>query len=404
MKCKVCSSDNLVENVSSFAICQDCGALNEDLFMTNSLNFTENNGTSKLSGEIIRMTDTYAKVGGNIIRSTNFEIQNRIKTICDSLGISEEMSISAFRWYKLSLQGNLTRGRSILYTISACIYVVCRQEKTPHLLMDFAHLLEIDVFKIGAIFVKIVVLLNIKVPLIDPSLFLNRFCKKLKFKNNEILQFSMRLVSRMKRDWIVTGRTPNNVCGAALVLASRVFGEERSIHEVAKVVRGTYNTINSRLSEINDTQSANLTISDFKTIWLEKEEDPPVTKVKNKLTIEKEIKIIHTPGEDIDEIFDFTFDEQFLEKNEVSNEEINSSEIEDFILTENEANQKENIWNEMFSDYIENKNEKINVKKKEKKIRQKETYETVEDALKGVLKEKRMTTKINYEALKDLFQ
>lgn len=406
LKCTICGSINFEENLQSgHAICKNCGALNEESFMTSALNFTENNGVSQLNGEIIRMTDTYAKVGGSIIRSTNFQIQNQIKTICDSLGLSEEVALSAFRWYKLSLQGNLTRGRSILYTLSACIYIVCRQEKTPHLLMDFAHLLEIDVFKIGAIFMKIVVFLNVKVPLIDPSLFLNRFFIKLKFKNPEILTFSMRLIARMKRDWIVVGRRPNNLCGAALVTASRVYEEERTVNQVSKVVRVSPHTINIRLAEMSETQSANLSISDFFNIWLEKEEDPPVTKALNKAAEEKiNQTVMLTPTSEAELHEDFTFDDKFLQSFHDEDVSINSSEIDDFILTEDEARAKENIWNNMFDDYLKNREFKQQPKKKEnKKIKIKEEYETVEDALKGVLKDKRVTSKINYDALKDLF-
>lgn len=404
-KCKGCGSTNFEENHQPAGlICKTCGALNEEAFITSSLNFTETNGVSQLNGEIIRMTDTYAKVGGSIIRSTNFQIQNQIKTICNSLGLSEEIALTAFRWYKLSLQANLTRGRSILYTLSACIYIVCRQEKTPHLLADFAHLLELDVFKIGNIFMKIVMYLNIKVPLIDPSLFLNRFFQKLKFKNSEILSFSMRLIARMKRDWIVVGRRPNNLCGAALVTASRVFNEEKSVIEVSKVVKVSPATINIRLTEMCDTQSANLSIKDFSNIWLEKEEDPPITKSKNKLNDEKIIETgILTPLTESHEDL-LSFDDDFLETCVNSDESIDSNEINEFILTEDESHAKENIWNAMYNDFLTERSQKVKFKKKEShKRKPKEIYETVEDALKGVLKDKRMTNKINYEALKDLF-
>lgn len=405
LKCAVCGSVNFEENLQvGHAICRDCGALNEEAFITSALNFTETNGVSQLSGEIIRMTDTYAKVGSSFIRSTNFQIQNQIKTICDSLGLSEEISLSALRWYKLSLQANLTRGRSILYTLSACIYIVCRQEKTPHLLLDFANLLEINVFKIGAIFMKIVIFLNIKIPIIDPSLFLNRFYRKLEFENIKILHFSNRLIARMKRDWIVIGRRPNNLCGAALVIASRVFHEERTVSEVAKAVCVSPNTINQRLLEISDTESANLSVSNFNQIWLEKEEDPPITKLQNKLTEDKLIKsVIMTPPSEVDHEEDFTFDNDFLETFDYEEENMNSSELEDFILTEDESKAKENIWNNMFDEYLKNKPSKVRKKKDPNKIKTNIEYETVEEALQDVLKSKRMTTKINYDALKDLF-
>lgn len=404
-KCKACGSTALEENYLSGGVCcKKCGTLNEELFITSSLNFTESNGASQLNGQIIRITDTYAKVGSNIIRSTNFQVQNQIKNICASVGLSEEIAMCAYRWYKLSLQGNLTRGRNILYTLSACIYIVCRQEKTPHLLNDFAHLLDLDVFKVGNIFMRIVVLLNIKVPLIDPSLFLHRFFSKLNLKNDKILLLAMRIISRMKRDWIVVGRRPNNLCGAALVTSSRIYGEERSVWEVSKVVKVSPQTINMRLKEMCDTESANLSVKEFVNVWLEKEEDPPVTKNRSKIIDEKSIGSgILTPPSEISEKELFTIEESMLENHD--EDSFDSEELDCFILTKEEAKQKEKIWDFMYDDFLKEKALRGSTRKKEhKKRKPKEVYETVEDALKGVIKDRKMTNKINYAALKGLFK
>ena len=43
---------------------------------------------------------------------------------------------------------------------------------------------------------------------------------------------ALRLVQRMKRDWIQTGRRPSGICGAALLIAARVHGFRRTQREV----------------------------------------------------------------------------------------------------------------------------------------------------------------------------
>ena len=249
--------------------------------------------------------------------------------------------------------------------------------------------------------------LNVKVPLIDPSPFLHRFFAKLKLKNEKILFFAMRLISRMKRDWIVVGRRPNNLCGAALVTASRIYGEERSVLEVAKAVRVSPHTINIRLKEMCDTQSANLTVSDFFNVWLEKEEDPPITKHKLKMVDDKTIESgMLTPTSDISEKDTLAIDENFLTKFDDSGteESIDSDELECFILTKEEAMQKEKVWNSMYDNFLKERAVRASTRRREpKKRKPRETYDTVEEALRGVIKEKKMTNKINYEALKGLF-
>jgi hypothetical protein len=55
-----------------------------------------------------------------------------------------------------------------------CDRQVCRREKTPHLLLDFSDLLQVNVFVLGSVFMKLVRLLNLNMPLIDPSIFIPR--------------------------------------------------------------------------------------------------------------------------------------------------------------------------------------------------------------------------------------
>lgn len=50
----------------------------------------------------------------------------------------------------------------------------------------------------------------------DPCLYIPRFAQLLEFgeKNHEVSMTAMRLVQRMKRDWMHTGRRPSGLCGA----------------------------------------------------------------------------------------------------------------------------------------------------------------------------------------------
>ena len=50
----------------------------------------------------------------------------------------------------------------------------------------------------------------------DPCLYIPRFAHALEFgeKTHEVSMTAMRLVQRMKRDWMHTGRRPSGLCGA----------------------------------------------------------------------------------------------------------------------------------------------------------------------------------------------
>lgn len=70
----------------------------------------------------------------------------------------------------------------------------------------------------------------------------------------------------MDRDWMVTGRRPSGLCGAAILIASRFHGFKRSIKEITDVVHVCDETIRRRLEEFSHTSTANLTKTEFESI------------------------------------------------------------------------------------------------------------------------------------------
>jgi len=71
-------------------------------------------------------------------------------------------------------------------------------------------------------------------PVIDPSLFIHRFCDKLEFgeKLSVVSMTALRLLQRMKRDWICHGRRPTGLVGAAILIAARYHGFKRTTNQI----------------------------------------------------------------------------------------------------------------------------------------------------------------------------
>jgi transcription factor IIIB subunit 2 len=63
---------------------------------------------------------------------------------------------------------------------------------------------QINVFVLGAVYLKLCRKLSIRLPIVDPSLYIVRFTHRLEFgdKTHEVGMTALRLVQRMKRDWI----------------------------------------------------------------------------------------------------------------------------------------------------------------------------------------------------------
>jgi transcription factor IIIB 90 kDa subunit len=70
---------------------------------------------------------------------------------------------------------------------------------------------------------------------------------------------ALRLIARMRRDWMSYGRRPNGLCGAALIIAARMHNFYRSQADVVRVVRIGNVALRERLQEIDRTPTALLT-------------------------------------------------------------------------------------------------------------------------------------------------
>lgn len=171
----------------------------------------------------------------------------------------------------MALNRRLTHGRKNSHVIAACVYMVCRLEFTPHILLDLSDVMQVNVYDLGKTYLKLSSMLCLKIPPIDPCIYIMRYAHKLniKGKSNEVQMTALRLVSRMKRDWMHAGRRPSGLCGAALLVSARLHGLHCSIKDVIKVVKVCETTIRKRLNEFGDTPSSKLTLEEFLSIDLE---------------------------------------------------------------------------------------------------------------------------------------
>lgn len=204
----------------------------------------------------------------------------RLKALGSQLeGISTQLVEGAQRLFLLAIQNKFLQGRKHDNVIAACLYVACRRDNTPHMLIDFSDAIQTNLYVLGSTFLKFIRALKLTVPIIDPSLFIRRFASQLEFesKTNDVAMTALRLVSRMKRDWLQVGRRPSGICGAALLVAARIHGFKRSQQEITRVVCVAESTLRKRLLEFSHTPAGALTVTQFgqQDIDATKEENPP---------------------------------------------------------------------------------------------------------------------------------
>ncbi|KAF4713857.1 transcription factor TFIIIB subunit brf1 [Perkinsus olseni] len=259
-------------------VCLGCGEVLEENRVVCELSFTQSGDRTGVNGQSVPW------LGGGGRRGAGYSSENsrlltlqrgstRIEWIGNRLELPTSTMDEAKRLFSLAAQRNFTAGRKTSVVAAACLYIVCRRDRTPYLLIDFSDVLHVSVREIGQMYMKLVRLLSLDkvldIPVIDPSMFMERFSSHLGLgdKQNQVVHTAIRLIQLMSRDWICTGRRPTGLCGAALLIAARYHGvEDVTANSVAGVVRIGAVTLKRRLYELKHTPTAALTTEQFKSL------------------------------------------------------------------------------------------------------------------------------------------
>lgn len=325
MKCNLCGSSNIdFYEAAGQSICCDCGAVLEESTIVNSIEFQESGDRAQVIGQYVSATCSKpysGRMGGRTNDgrdsrdATLTNARRAISQVANSLRLRSIFVDRAFRLYQLALQRGFIFGRKQNHVIATCLYIICRQEKSPHLLLDFSDALQINVYVLGRSFLHFIRMLNIQLPIIDPSLYIHRFAHLLDLthvsiqefdeeqkKNVEegrpkvvtppivpseyvenskslldsIINLSLRIIHRMNKDWMVLGRRPDGICAAALLISCRSHNIIITQEYICSIFRICKETIRNRLLEFKVLPCAQFSIKDFfKNDQFDFEFDPP---------------------------------------------------------------------------------------------------------------------------------
>ncbi|KAG8896913.1 transcription factor TFIIIB subunit brf1, partial [Tulasnella sp. 403] len=273
--------------------CMECGVVLSENALVSEITFGETSrgaaiahGTLVAEGSkwVVDVEEEAGDPGTNIGRV-------RIAQVATAMGIPDTIRESALRFYKLAVAARFTKGRRSRLVVAACLYAACQHAQFGYMLIDFSDLLQINVFVLGATYLKLIKVLHMPRPYaIDPAHYIARFAALLEFGDEtpKVAHDAARLVKRFRADWMDTGRRPAGICGACLLLAARMNNFRRSVQEIVQVVKIADQTLIKRLEEFKNTGSSALTIEQFRddTQWLPEEvEAPPIIKEQERKKI-----------------------------------------------------------------------------------------------------------------------
>jgi len=279
MQCQQCGSFDVIHSdARGDTVCGNCGELLEDRTMITEATFmTTGKGAKQLAGGNVDFT------AGLFSGPSGQEVAlhkglSKLGYLADRLQLPAQIQEAGRRMYQLACQLNFSAGTQTRFVTAACLYVVCRRNRSPQMLIDFSDVLQAPVKSIGRVYMKLMRRLvggdlaqqhlgnaAVEVPLVDPSIFIERFARRLTLggMQSKVQNTAMRLIQFMHRDWICIGRRPNGLCGAALLIASFYHGFRCSPKEIADVVRISESTLLTRLRELKDTPMARLGREEF---------------------------------------------------------------------------------------------------------------------------------------------
>jgi len=421
-KCK-CGSNNIIpDERRGINCCAHCGSIVGETTLSAEVQFDK----SEVQGKFVNTKDSNTYLGATGSRSLSEKTaaqRARVHRIFQQIGTQLNMKppdIEAGKTlYDLAHENHCTQGRHSRLIAGAALYIICRKEKTPHMLIDFADVLGVSLYSLAACYIKLVDKLNLsaEIPQIDPSLYIHRFCSKLEFgdKEKDVSLTALRLMQSFKRDWITQGRRPAGLCGAAIRIAASLHGLKRSTKQIINVVKVCEETVKQRINEFKKTQMASLTQEAFEAIDFEKVKEPAMNppsfssrkdlKIKELMSSEKvKLQLENAASEFDNELSKEKPKEEKNQEDEKENPEhmqlvpvdekskqieevkspkekqidiyrneslddIKDTEVEPYILSEKEVELKTAIWESLNTDWIsKNKTNKPSPEKTKKSI------------------------------------
>ncbi|CAN1754600.1 Transcription factor IIIB 90 kDa subunit [Linum perenne] len=268
--CSSCAKNTQGDRDSDgFLSCSVCGkVLTFENFSTEATFVKNSAGQSQVAGRLVRSIEEE-----NFSRDRLYDRAHEHLMMMkdDCLGMEENMALvdQAMTYYRIAVERGFTRGRRTDQVEAVCLYIACRENRRPFLLIDFSNYLHLNIYVLGAVFLQLCKELNLTEhpicqKLLDPSMFIHKYTAKLAGgKSKEITDAALSIIASMNRDWMQTGRRPSGLWGAALYIAALAHGIQKSKIDILRLVHVCEATLSKRLVEFENTESGSLTIEEL---------------------------------------------------------------------------------------------------------------------------------------------
>jgi transcription initiation factor TFIIB len=138
---------------------------------------------------------------------------------------------------------------------AASIYIACRQCKIIRTLDEVARAAHISKKELGRNYRFLVRKIKTKVPHVGSQLHVSKLVNHLTF-SGDTESIAMKILEKAVELRLTSGRSPASIAAAAIYIASKLTGEQRTQGEIASSAHVTEVTIRNRYKEL--TQKLNI--------------------------------------------------------------------------------------------------------------------------------------------------
>lgn len=181
VSCKYCGSLTPLESCPERgeSVCTECGAVCNESNIVTEVSFDKDSGGTSVFGQLLYADGLTSYERRKLSKSTIGQARKRLMCLGAKLRLSSSSIETGFAFYKLAISQGLLRGHKNKIADAVLLYITCRLEGTPHMLMDFSDVLRINLFTLGRLFLKLTKDLHLTLPLGDPWQYILRFSSKL---------------------------------------------------------------------------------------------------------------------------------------------------------------------------------------------------------------------------------
>jgi transcription initiation factor TFIIB len=184
----------------------------------------------------------------SVDRSLN-QAFTKLDMIRDRLGLPDSVVEKTAYIYRKIQEKGLVRGRTIKGALAVAAYIACRDMEIPRTLREMAEIANVKEKETSKLYRKVVVELDLKVPMIDPKRNMVRIANKCGI-SEKTKRYAIKIMDTILTKGASAGKDPMGLAAAILYLSGKHYKERVNQMKISEAAGVTEVTLRHNLKDI----------------------------------------------------------------------------------------------------------------------------------------------------------